>query len=80
MTPEQIQAAFARANAVLDGTKRSSEQNARDVINILKHYSAIKQPETLHHSAKRDGRESDLNSAKPSAEMPDFLKGIFGRY
>jgi hypothetical protein len=75
MTPEQIQATYARAKAVVDGTKRPSEQNARDVINILKHYSATKQPETLHHSANS---ANSANSAKPSAEMPDFFKGIFG--
>lgn len=39
MTPEAIQEAYKRAKDVLDGFKRPSDQNARDVVSILRHYS-----------------------------------------
>jgi hypothetical protein len=47
MTPQNLQEAYARANAVIEGIKRPSEQNARDVVNIMKHFStATKKSET----------------------------------
>jgi hypothetical protein len=61
MTPTQIQECFARAQAVINGEKPPSEQNARDVVTLLKHYVIQKPPE----------------KAKSSAEMPDFFKGLF---
>lgn len=42
MTPTEIQACYERANAVLDGFKRPSEQNARDVVALLKWFNGSK--------------------------------------
>jgi len=42
MTPKEIQACYERANAVLDGFKRPSEQNARDVVALLKWFNGRK--------------------------------------
>jgi hypothetical protein len=41
MTLKEIQACYERANAVLDGFKKPSEQNARDVVALLRHYNVV---------------------------------------
>jgi len=62
MSPTEIRACLERANAVLDGFKRPSEQNARDVVALLRHYNGAKQSKT--------------DTKKP--EMPDCFKDLFG--
>lgn len=64
MTPSEIQQCFDRANAVLNGFKKPSERNARDVVALLRHYSV----------AQKVDRKPE------SAEMPDFLKSLFGGF
>lgn len=61
MTPQQIQAAYERANNVLNGFVRPNQQNARDVVNLLKHFNSLKTAE----------------KPKQDYDMPDFLKELF---
>lgn len=42
MTPSEIQQCFDRANAVLNGFKKPSERNARDVVALIKWFSQRK--------------------------------------
>ena len=44
MTPQEIQACLERANAVINGFKKPSEKNARDVIALLKWFNGHKEP------------------------------------
>lgn len=44
MTPTQIQECLARANEVLNGFKKPSERNARDVIALIKHVCESNKP------------------------------------
>ena len=42
MSPSEIQACLERANAVINGFKRPSERNARDVVALLKWFNGRK--------------------------------------
>lgn len=42
MSPSDIQACLERANEVINGFKKPSERNARDVVALLKHFGASK--------------------------------------
>jgi len=61
MLPSEIQACLERANEVINGFKKPSERNARDVVALLRHYSV----------AQKVDRKTE------SVEMPDFLKSLF---
>lgn len=61
MLPSEIQACLERANEVINGFKKPSERNARDVVALLRHYSV----------AQKVDRKPE------NVEMPDFLKSLF---
>lgn len=42
MSPSEIQACLERANEVINGFKKPSERNARDVVALLKHFGSVK--------------------------------------
>lgn len=64
MTPSEIQACLERANEVINGFKKPSERNARDVVSLIKHYNSKPDSGSAQHSKAPD--------------MPDFIKDLFG--
>lgn len=64
MLPSEIQACLERANEVINGFKKPSEMNARDVVNLVRHIVSL-----------RDTKEP--NRATYTDSTPDFLKDLF---
>jgi len=55
MTPSEIQTCHQRATEVLNGFKRPSERNARDVVALIKHITG---------SAKQSKESEDFQAVK----------------
>lgn len=61
MSPSEIGNCLERANEVINGFKKPSERNARDVVALLKHFGAARQ---------------EPCKKTQNIDTPDFLKDL----
>lgn len=84
MEQDKIDSAEKRAQEVVNGFKRATEQNARDAVNLAKHIKELAhmiriKDRQIDEMKKRMLADSLLNAAKKGKQenpMSDFFKGL----